>query len=76
MNISFKAQPDSTRYTFGDVKNDQFFVSSGGTLCQKVNDKLYNRIAEPGGRPEAHRGEMDGGTFIQRILPEVERIEF
>lgn len=76
MKIILKNQEAEKQPTFGDVKPSQFFVSAGGTLCQKKDERSYNRIARASGFPDADSGTMNEDTDIERILPEVERIEF
>ena len=62
---------------FGDVEEDQLFVSVYGNLCQKVGRDSYNIIADNTGEPCAgHIDDVKLNGRIQRILPRVEKIEF
>ena len=71
---------------FGDVAENQFFVSNQGYLCQKFNyssihQKVgyynYNVIADEKGMPLSMTfNDVSCNTIISRILPEVEKIEF
>jgi len=63
--------------TFGDVEENQFFVSWDGYLCQKLHLGRYNIITDKYGVPFAAREEnMISTDEVLRILPEVEKIEF
>jgi len=63
--------------TFGDVREDQFFVNQGGELCQKYNTAGYNVIANAFGEPFSTRqSSVDSGMPIKRIFPTITKIEF
>ena len=70
-------EASDTPPTFGDVKDDQFFVSQAGELCQKYNINGYNVIASAPGEPYSTRqSSVDSGMPVQRILPTITKIEF
>ena len=70
-------EASDTPPTFGDVRDDQFFVSQGGELCQKYNATGYNVIANASGEPYSTRQSfVESGVPIQRILPTITKIEF
>lgn len=60
-----------------DVAVNQFFVNINGWLCQKTGIASYIQITDSEGEPYADffDGE-DVKQPIQRILPNVKRIEF
>jgi hypothetical protein len=63
--------------TLADVEVNQFFVNQYDWLCQKVCSNAYIKITDREGKPYAdfYDGEDDEQP-IQRILPNVERIEY
>ena len=65
------------RLTLADVIVNQFFVNKEGSLCQKVSHSSFNQITNALGEPysDFYDGE-DSDQPIQRILPNVERIEY
>lgn len=60
-----------------DVAVNQFFVNRNGWLCQKVVSDSYLQITNREGKPypDFYDGE-DPDQPVQRILPNVERIEY
>lgn len=63
--------------TFGDVKNNQFFVDDDGYLCQKTNGDSFTVIAKPDGTPcSTWFRNVRSDQTIQRIIPAVQKIEF
>lgn len=64
------------RLTFGDVKNNQFFVDYEGDLCQKINEGRYHVLADERGYPRAISYTEIPTRGIRRILPHVTKIEF
>lgn len=76
MNIKF-VQQENKKPTFGDVKVNQFFINLNGCLCQKVHSSSYICIASHEGDPYAdYYTSQDDSIEINKVLPEVERIEF
>lgn len=66
-----------TVLTFSDVKEDQFFVSEPGYLCQKRDKDSYNIIADAEGKPYSRQIEkVESERVINKILPKVSKIEF
>ncbi len=63
--------------TLADVAINQFFVNQYDWLCQKIASDVYIQITNSEGEPYADfcDGE-DPDQLIQRILPNVERIEY
>lgn len=63
--------------TFGDVKENQFFVDNDGSLCQKTDYSNFTVVAAPDGTPySAWMDETALDRKIQRIIPTVRKIEF
>ena len=63
--------------TFADVEVNQFFVHADGGLCQKMGFNSYIQITNSEGAPYAdYYNYVHADEPIQRILPNVERIEF
>lgn len=70
-------EASDTPPTFGDVRDDQFFVNRGGELCQKYNATGYNVIANASGEPYSTRqSSVESGMQIERILQTITKIEF
>jgi len=62
--------------TFGDVQEDQFFVSQDGDLCQKRTPSIYHIIARKSGVPFSGTVErVAKGAEIERTLPTITKIE-
>jgi hypothetical protein len=77
MKIIFKQDKPAKKLTFRDVKTNQFFVDKDGDLSIKYDCDSYFVIAHSSGIPSAlHIQDVDYSNEIQRILPEVEKIEF
>lgn len=63
--------------TFADVAVNQFFVNLDSWLCQKVSSNAYIAITNSKGEPMAdYYGDEAADELIERILPNVERIEY
>lgn len=63
--------------TFADVAVNQFFVNRDGWLCQKLSIDAYIQITNSTGEPYAdYYSDEAAGQPIERILPNVERIEY
>lgn len=76
MEISFKHGNPQRQPTFGDVAINQFFVNRDGDLCQKNRSAGYSIIAIPSGRPwSAHRKASDN-QGIERMLPNIDNINY
>lgn len=76
MKFIFKEEQNK-KLVFGDVVENQFFVSHHGFLCQKVCNDTYHVIADEKGLPLGIQfNNISGNKSIQRILPEVLKIEF
>ena len=70
---------EEKQLTLADVAVNQFFVNRDGWLCQKVWGDAYIQIANSKGELYAdyYTDELElTNQPIQRILPNVERIEF
>jgi regulatory protein YycH of two-component signal transduction system YycFG len=77
MQFILKQEEETKRLTFGDVKIDQFFVNSHGCFCQKYCIDSYNKITNSDGSLFSRRVDcVSPNDFIERILPEVKRIQF
>ena len=77
MTISFKPTEKLViPPVFGGVADNQFFVSLGGSLCQKVSYGRASIIAYDCGDPYADTLDFDPSDPITRILPHVSNIEF
>ena len=78
MKFILSESPEKKKLTFADVVGvNRFFVNQNGWLCQKVCSDAYIQITNSKGEPYAdyYSGE-DCEQPIQRILPNVERIEY
>jgi hypothetical protein len=76
MQIIYK-EKQKKKLVFGDVEEDQFFVSNCNYLCQKYDEQSYNIIADENGVPCSGRiDNVSCNIIVTRILPEVEKIEF
>lgn len=65
------------KLTLIDVKNNQFFVSREGYLCQKMDDMSYITITDKQGRPSCDYVEGPDDMPIARLLShEVKKIEY
>ncbi len=63
--------------TLKDVAIDQFFVSTYGTLYQKVTEDKINKVASEDGKPLAGYTEsVSPNKPISRICDFVTKIEF
>lgn len=76
MKIIYKQQSEKKQLTFGDVKLNQFFVSSAGRLWQKVSNDEAQIIASSCGIPLTGRAYFSHHDIIERLIPEIEKIEF
>ena len=76
MIIKFKNKKNKKKLTYADVEENQFFVCDEGFLCQKVDADSYNVIANPVGEPYADQQLCAPSQPIERILPNVDKIEF
>lgn len=75
--IEFIQEVDTpTNPTFGDVNDDQFFVSSMGNLYQKHSCDIANKIADVRGVPDCDQVTFREDTNIERILPITTEIKF
>ena len=77
MTISFKPtdQPAPSP-VFGDVKENQFFVTASGSLCQKIRAGLATIIAYPSGNLNADTLNLAPHEPIARILDHITHIDF
>ena len=77
MKFILSESPEKKQLVFADVAVNQFFVNNCGWLCQRVSSDSYLQITDNKGEPYAdfYDGENDEQP-IQRILPNVERIEY
>jgi hypothetical protein len=77
LKIIYKQQSEDKRLTFWDVKENQLFVAANGCLYQKYSDEKARMVANHIGMLccgcTEHFEEM---TVIQRLIPEIEKIEF
>lgn len=76
MKIIFKEE-NTKQLVFVSVKIEQFFVDRHGFLCQKYCCDSYNVLADQDGNLKS--GRMDNispDTIINRVLPEISKIEF
>ncbi len=76
MKFILETPAEEKPLTFEDVKVNQFFVTVGGELCQKIDSSSYNMVAAEDGIPLANHYCSTYGFKIQRILPKVAKIEF
>ena len=77
MKFILSKPPEEKQLVFDDVVVNQFFVNRDGWLCQKVESDSYLQITDCEGAPYAdyYAGEYVN-LSIQRILPNVKRIEY
>lgn len=76
MKIIYKTEPPSASLTFGMVKENQFFVMDN-CLYQKCSITKANMIANRNGCVySCDSEEIANDHRIDRILPEIEKIEF
>lgn len=61
---------------YKDVKQNQFFISSMGSLCQKINEEDYVRIADAEKKPNCSTFIASADMTIRKILPETIEIKF
>jgi len=79
MSIKFITDKDEMArpVEFRDVKENQFFISDSGKLCQKADSRRYNTISDSKGYPWSTTiGDANESMKIRKILPEVTKIEF
>lgn len=67
---------ESTILTFQDVDENQFFVSSDGSLCQKMDEETYCIIADSDGNPYCSYESAYADDEIHRIIEYIGKIEF
>jgi hypothetical protein len=67
---------ESTILTFQDVDENQFFVSSNGSLCQKLDDDTYCTIADSNRNPYCCYETAYPDDEIQRLIEYIGKIEF
>jgi hypothetical protein len=67
---------ESTILTFQDVDENQFFVSSDGSLCQKMDEETYCTIADRDGDPFCSYDTAYPDDEIQRLIEYIGKIEF
>lgn len=71
------AEKQETKLSLKDVKINQFFVNSCGSLCQKITDTSYSIVALSNGEPHSdYFSEQSINTLIKKVLPKVVKIEF
>jgi hypothetical protein len=66
---------DSKELSFGDVDQDQFFINDEGFLCQKINYRKYNVLANGAGEPYCFTVEFED-VIVRKILPRVIKIKW
>ena len=76
MKFILETPAEEKPLTFEDVEVNQFFVTVGGELCQKIDSSSYNMVAAKDGIPLADYYCSSYGFKIQRILPKVAKIKF
>lgn len=65
------------KLTLADVKDNQFFISDTGWLCQKRSADSYITIANSRNMPFADYCKFASLTMpISKVLPEIEFIKF
>ena len=62
--------------SFGDVEDNQFFVSLGGALYQKHSCEIAHCIADNDKKPYCGRTTFGVTETIAKILPFVKQIKF
>ena len=67
---------ESTILTFQDVDENQFFVNSDGSLCQKMDEETYCTIADSDGDPSCCYDTAYPDDEIQRLIEYIGKIEF
>lgn len=76
MKIIYKEENHEENPTFADVEEDQFFVC-GRALFQKSNSKAACQITDSKGRLfSVYDIEFPDDASIDKILPEVAKIEY
>ena len=75
--IPAEKQPETVP-SFKDVKINQFFINSGGSLCQKRSFNTYSLIADSSGTPYSDWiGPIGDYNYpIRKILPTIAQIKF
>ena len=77
MKFILSETSEKKQLVFADVAVNQFFVNNNGWLCQKVGSDSYIQITDSEGELYADfYADQDAGELIQRILPNVKRIEY
>jgi UDP-2,3-diacylglucosamine pyrophosphatase LpxH len=74
--IKFIEKEDNEIPIFGDVLENQFFVTKEGYLGQKKNNNAATMIANAQGIPDCFYLNMNENDEIKRILSTIEKIEF
>ena len=75
MKFIYEKGQENKQLTFGDVENDQLFISQGGYLCQKTDGCRYTSIANESGTLESHTWNGESVTPIQKIFTEITGIQ-
>ena len=71
------AEEQAKKPSLKDVETNQFFVSTCGSLCQKITDTSYSFVALSNGEPHGDfYSEQSINTLIKKVLPKVLKIEF
>lgn len=76
MEINFFNPNNTKTERFGDVRTHQFFVSLQGCLFQKYSPRAATMIAGRNGQPFSEQRVFCENDAIERILPEVTKINF
>lgn len=75
--INFNFEVKKENLTFGNVRENEFFVDKCGYLCQKTHSNSYSVIALSDGTPEGnHYNNVDENESIERIIGLPTKIEF
>ena len=85
MKFILETQAEEKSSTYNCVEINQFFVTVGGELCQKLGSLYYNMVALKDGTPcrllhfapaAPNYSDIHQDFIINRILPKVLKIEF
>ena len=71
------SETPETKYSFGKVEINQFFIDEDNNLCQKETFASYVVLANEDGNPYCYFvSNMKADEPINKILPKVSKIEF
>jgi hypothetical protein len=75
IKFHYENETEESQLMFKDVKDNQFFISTGGSFCQKRSANSYSVIARDKGIPYSlHLCDVNFFMPIRRILPHVTKI--